>query len=295
MILCVCALGTGSLTVRVRGCSSSALSGRTVTIKQGGVTITTGTTDGSGNVTFTLPTGTYDVETDAPTHYDPASTTGVTVTPSTPATVTFTLSPSSGYRCSCDNCYPGNCTGSAPYVIPPSYPSTITGDDGVASFTMSLISPMIYSIGWEAIVTRTAALGYQDPYEYDSSCQLPGTSSNIDVPVRWRVYCQSGVWYIAVACWDARTTNPGGYPCPANTCVQSPWLAITTYYPSAGQNTNCSPIDGVPFGFFASHTPGTGPLNGSASVILESSSIGGTMQTMPYQVYGTSASFSWTG
>lgn len=294
MILCVCALGVGSLTVRVRGCSSSALSGRTVTVKQGGVTITTGTTDGSGNVTFTLPTGTYDVETDAPTHYDPASTTGVTVTPSTPATVTFTLSPSSGYRCSCDNCYPGNCTGSAPYVIPPSYPSTITGDDGVASFTMSLISPMIYSIGWEAVVTRTAALGYQDPYAYDSICQLPGTSSNIDVPVRWRVYCQSGVWYISAMCWDARVTND--YACPSITCAQEPWTALVDYYPWAGQSSSCmSIVDGPPWGSYATHTPGTGPLNGSASLGFVFTPIGGTMRAMPYQIYGTSASFSWTG
>lgn len=295
ILCCACYLGTGTLTVCVKGCGSTALNGRTVTVSQSGVTITTGTTSGSGCVTFTLPVGSYDVATDAPTHYDPASTSGVVVTPSTPATVNFTLAPSSGYSCSCVACYPGNCTGSAPYVVPPAFPATITGDDGIGSATMTQTNsnPLTY----EVVVTRQAAQAYPDPYSYAAGCVLPGLSSNIDVPVRWRVYCISGSWYIEICCWDALITNPGGYSCTGvGSCAQAPYGAITTYFPAAAQSTciQTALLAGSPYGNVALHTPSTGPLNGSATVSFQSISIGGTLRTMPYQVYGASTGFTWT-
>lgn len=289
----------GTLTICVKGCFAAALNGRTVDALQSGIIVATGTTSGAGCVSFSLPPGSYDWTTNAPANYDGASGTA-TVTSSATTTVNVTLSPSSGYRCSCDNCYPGNCGGSRPYVIPPDYPTSITGDDGIGTFAMPLTATGGASILYEAVVDRPAALAYPLPFTYDGSCNLPDPGE-ADVPVRWRVYCLAGQWYIDGACWDGKTTTPEGSGCPSSSACYQPLgfggVPPSIAYPFAGQTAGCIWTGfgtlGAPWGGLAFITPTTGPLAGSGTVGFTFG--GGTGYAMPYQVYGASTTFSWTG
>lgn len=92
----VAAKGGRTLTHHVNGCIAS-LAGASIEYQLGGITLYSGTTDGSGNVVFTLPTGTYTVVINKGPRF--ATYTGsVTITSAT-SLVTTTLSPATDYYC----------------------------------------------------------------------------------------------------------------------------------------------------------------------------------------------------
>lgn len=68
-----CCTCEAEVTVRLTGCNGSGLDGETVTIKQGGSTVATGTTGGGGYVAFMLLVGSYTAHAPSVTGFMPLS------------------------------------------------------------------------------------------------------------------------------------------------------------------------------------------------------------------------------
>jgi hypothetical protein len=117
-------------TFTVRGCNSVAIVGATVNLRQSGSLIATGTTNGSGQLTLSVPAGTYDVE------IVPVAGSGYqTYTSSTAHTcaqsTSITLSVDSNYTCRPNGCVcdtqPNSL--SITYTYPPGYAGITLPDD----------------------------------------------------------------------------------------------------------------------------------------------------------------------
>jgi hypothetical protein len=97
-------VGVCNWTFTIRGCRNLLRVGDTVNLRQSGVLIATGTTDGSGQVTLSVPAGTYDVEV-VPTDARYATNTASRAHTCNQST-SITLLPTSDYACGgdCFNC-----------------------------------------------------------------------------------------------------------------------------------------------------------------------------------------------
>ncbi len=173
---CCCAGGPPvcNTTICVKGnCggSSPVLAGATVTIKSGGVTIVSGTTDGTGCVTLNIGTaGSYTVVISFPGY----TTNTSTHTLSCGGTTTISLTAvDTGYHCSCDH----NCAEPVP--------DTLTGSDGMGSFTLTYQS-VGGNAGWWGCASRNIMV----PCYYDSTCLIfTAIPTMISVPVYFFLSC----------------------------------------------------------------------------------------------------------
>ena len=290
---CCCNCNT-TVVQTVRGCSSALLSGVTVNIKVGGVTIATGTTNGSGVATIVASSAinaSATVEIVGPTGYQ--TNTGTITLNCGTVTRSTTLAVATGYSCSPDSCCPQG--GSAPYPVI-AYPSTITLNDGIADVTLSRIGGTSSS-QYRGYADRTAAQGY--------SCSTSPTgapwplNSSVTVRVYFEVNCNT----LSIWCNDCVASSGGG-------CDQEPTLTFLynnglglTAYPSTltddtsscyhGYGSNVSSNGAAFFG-----NQGTGSVSacppsfaGSATVSFKQ---GANRYYAPWQVYGNSVTCTWT-
>lgn len=285
----------------VRGCASALLSGVTVNVKIGGVTVGTGTTNGSGVVSISVSSASgasATVEIVGPTGYQ-TSTGTITLNCGT-VTRSTTLLVQSGYFCTDDPCCPVG--GSPPYPAV-SYPSTITLNDGFGDVTLTRQGT---AYDWRGSATRTAAEAY--------SCSTDPTGSpwplntDVSVPVYFKVDGALNCATLTISCNDCVDTDGSGcyQYTNINFLVAGGGFDVTAY-PSTLSDTS-SPCSFADYwmnqdgtagkAFFGNYNSGTlsgcpPSLAGSATVSFKSVTGGRTYKRAPWQVYGDSVTCTW--
>ena len=207
---CGSGCSTGSHTINVKGCNSSNKSGASVSVTGPGGFSTSGTTDGSGNFTFSYvgyPAGSYSYSVSA-TRYNTA-TGSVTLSCGGSGTTNLTLTAASGYVCSA--CCNDPIATTLSFTTP--YGTTIT---------------LTYSAGsWTG--TSVESITCQD----DFGLQTPGT-----VTFNWTMTAAScGPRAPATAC-NLEVVCDGASPFPCNP-LQSGSMELG---PSGIASSTCSPF-----------------------------------------------------
>lgn len=184
---CCCATCVTTFTVTVIGCNLATIAGVTVTVKQGGTTVGTGTTNSSGIATITATTatsGTATIEASPPTGYLLTSTTSSFNCGSQAVTISMTVD-SANYICvAC-------CNFPVPLTL------HLTTAQGTRAITYS-------AGGWRATGTVSATVATNPlptdkctcsgfDYFYSKLTTVGGTS-----PLAYQLYCSGGSWRLRV-------------------------------------------------------------------------------------------------
>jgi hypothetical protein len=254
-----------TFTVTVLGCASAGVSGVTVSIKVGGSTIASGSTNGSGVATIVAngANGTsVTVELSGiPTGYATPSNGSSSLNCGT-RSVSFTLVPLSTYACVEDNCCPQG--GSAPY-LKLVLPGTLTLTDSFGDITLTG-GPT----SWNGSATRPA-----DPYIRNSDC----TYVTGDVTFYYnlsRLGSGSSCWSLSVipsvsSCSGSRLTGAG----------------FDFFYPGNGATASST---GLATGGSTSNS--CSPTVASITVTFQSTGGGTDSRAAGYWVYGVDEVFA---
>lgn len=194
-----------TLTVTVTGCSSRPVKGVTVTLKLGGTTVDSGTTDSGGHITLSAPCGaTYDLTANAGARLTTYSGTWSPV--SGAYTQTIGLSAVTGYHC---------CAGCGPPWPVSLFLSLPTAGTLTANYPDTVITSSGSTIGWAVSYTYTGV----SCYDCTTDCGTigPGTGN---VTVHYGILCPESVgtpWKLAVWATVVRIGGVNYYL--SDTCV----------------------------------------------------------------------------
>lgn len=161
-----CCSTTGTLVVTLRGCNSLPLAGETVTVQLSGVTVASGTTDGSGVASFSLAAGSYTVLTSVARFN--ASSTSATVTSGVTTSLTVTPTVAAAYFCCGYDC--ARPLSKTLHFTLGGYSGTFTFSGSSAGYTDNIANANVYHCTTPSFACVCSATSGPSPVQFALTC-----------------------------------------------------------------------------------------------------------------------------